>query len=883
MICSTWTALALTTLLTQGASAASPDPIGGTTPPPLGAQGLFFEANGGRYDRDVSFTVRGPGYRMFLLPGEHRLALRDSRTDGAPFAAALRTVFLGADPAAEIVGEDELVTRIHYLRGKDPSKWSTDNRTFGRARYRGLWPGIDLLMYDTDGQLELEFEVAPGADPSAIRVRHDGVADVAGVQRMPDGRLRLVSPVGDLFLSEPVVYQDGAAGREYVPGAFRIEADGSVGFSLGSYDRSRTLVIDPVLAYSTYLAGALDDELTDVATDAAGNTYVCGASESIGLPITVGAFQETKDVETDALIAKVSPRGDTLQWCTYLGGGVSAAPAYAWANDNAWTIAVDATGHVYVGGKTSNEDFPTTAGAFDTSYTSGYDFDGFVSKLSPNGDALVWSTYLGGGGHDYVFGLAVDASGDVVVAGEASSVFPTTNIIGGSTGVFGFVTRIAATGDSLVYSTIFNGSLGTGGFGWSPRSAVTDLALDSAGRAYVAGWTNTSNFTIVNGAQTTWGGGVGLDGILVRLAADGSAFEYSTYLGGSGDEDSNSALGFGVAADDTGRAWFTCTTRSMDFPVKNAFQATISETSNFQDVAVACVDTGLAGNASLMWATYLGGHGPEIALDVETDGLGNGWVLCNTSTTNFDLVDPWMGDQPFGDLAVTAFDSGGTPVFSTYLGGGGAESYSSADSGRLTIDGDGNVLAVGSTSSKDLGTPGSMQTLNPSNAFYGGGFLAKFTSLASNADVDTRAPCAGGLPGNSLIPLTGAVLGQRLSVEIGAPLGDLSIQPGSITRWFASSTPATGYPCGVPIPGWGINGASGDLMVSLAPLFWLGGAGVWNSNADPAVHSVSVPDDPALDGAVLFTQGLIIQVVPGSNPIEYDVTLTNALDLIVGM
>lgn len=365
----------------------------------------------------------------------------------------------------------------NYLLGSDEKSWHSGIPTYGRVAYRDLYPGIDLEYYGTQRQLESDWVVAPRADPRAIALSIDG----ARGQRL-DGRGNLVLPtgIGDVLQSHPVAYQEVDGRRQDIAASYALSGTDGIAFTVGSYDTSKPLVIDPVLSYSTYLGGSGSDEGLGVAVNGTGNAYVTGSTSSTTFPTTTGAFSTTNVGGNDVVTVKLNAQGTARVYSTYLGGsGDDVGP-----NSVGQGIAVDRAGNAYLTGDTFSADFPTTANAYQRGYAGGsvYGGDAFVTRLNAAGSGLVYSTYLGGSGPDYGHGIAVDCTGNVYLTGHTDSAnFPTTPGALQSTSQGhgdAFVVRIDTTASgaaSLVYGTLIGRYWYDGGSG---------IAVDSAGDAY---------------------------------------------------------------------------------------------------------------------------------------------------------------------------------------------------------------------------------------------------------------------------------------------------------------------------------------------------------------------------------------------------------------
>src|SRR5437016_6840034 len=332
---------------------------------------LSFEANDGQADPQVKFLSRGRGYTLFLTSTETVLVLREgasARNVGGGLPAAkrergkalsgtvLRMTFVKANPAPAVAGVGELPGKSNYFVGNDPKKWRVNVPTYAKVRYQDLYPGIDLVYYGNQRQLEYDFVVSPGADPKAITLAFDGV-DGAAIDALGDLVLRAGET--EVRLRKPFVYQDHDGQRAVIPTRYVLKAERQVAFEVAAYDITQPLIIDPVLVYSTLLGGSNDDRGFGIAVDAAGNAYVTGGTGSSDFPTTAGAFQTTLGGSSDAFVTKLDPTGTALVYSTYLGGS---------SGDFANGIAVDATGSAYVTGTTLSADFPTTPGAAQTTF-----------------------------------------------------------------------------------------------------------------------------------------------------------------------------------------------------------------------------------------------------------------------------------------------------------------------------------------------------------------------------------------------------------------------------------------------------------------------------------------------------------------------------------
>ncbi len=655
--------ISLSVLLTVAAQAQAHAPDSARIVEGYGKLPLAFEANQGQSDPQVKFLSRGAGYSLFLTADAAVLALQPSAPSplGAgpvknshpqSTRAVLRMKLVNTNPRIQLIGQDELPGKSNYFIGNDPKKWLTNVQQFSKVRYKSVYPGVDLLYYGHQRELEYDFVLQPGASPQAIRL---GIAGARRL-RLEHGDLVLTSGTGEVHLRSPRIYQEADGVRHNVRGRYLIKNDGEVGFAVAMYDRRRTLVIDPVLAYATYLGGSSDDDGSGVAVDSAGNAYITGTTFSTDFP-TVNAIQPTFHGGRDVFVTKINADGTALGYSTYLGGSVGS--------DFGVAIALDSAGSAYVAGMTDSLDFPTVNAIQSTSHGN---LDLFVTKINAGGNALVYSTYLGGSGNDFNPDVAVDSTGNAYLTGTTGSTdFPTKNAIQPVYGGGDFdalVTKINAKGSALVYSTYLGGSL---------HEECSAIAVDSAGRAYVTGFTESTDFPTKNPFQSAIHDAA--DVFVTEINAAGSGFVYSTYLGGNDFDGGN-----GIAVDSTGNAYVTGVTSSTDFPTVNAIQPTLPVGSH------AFVTKFSANGSAPVYSTYLGGSGSDLGYGIKADASGNAYVTGFTSSTNFPTVNAIQSSPTGGFLS--KINAGGTAfIYSTYL---------SSSFRRIVVDSANSAYLVGS-------------------------------------------------------------------------------------------------------------------------------------------------------------------------------------------
>ncbi len=614
---------------------------------------LAFERNDGQFDRRVRFAARGEGYEVALGPTGARLALGDP---GAPMRE-VGVRFPGGQAARAMGGVEALPGVTHYYRGNDPRAWTSDDPTFGRVRATGIYPGIDVEYYGRDRQLEYDFLVAPGADPSRIVVAFDGVD---GTTLDATGDLLLQVGARTVRQRRPVAYQTAGDGRRDVAAAYRLLGGGRVAIALGDYDRSQPLIIDPVLAYSSYFGGNDDDQVRAIAVDAAGNIYLTGSTSSTNFP-TANAHQGTKrgaTAYTDAFVTKLDPAGTTVLFSTYLGGTLTENNAA----ETAGAIALDPLGNVYVAGDTVSSDFPTTATAFQPAFGGGANnpADGFVSRFDATG-VLTYSTYFGGTDTDHINGIAIASDGDIIVSGRTRSsqleAFPLVNAI--DTTLSGpadaFVARLDASGASLVFSTLIGGS------GDELQFYDSGHAIDAQDNIFISGLSSSMDYPTTTGAFRTTRTNATNDGFVTKISADGQAILASTWFGGANGEN----LVSDVAMAPTGEIVLVGETNTTTgFPLVNAHQTAFQ--GGIRDGFVAKLNATLT---TAIFSTYFGGNQRDVVRDVTVDADGTIHLVGTTGSTNLPLLQPVQATLASAyDAFITRFGPTDTLTFSTFLG-----------------------------------------------------------------------------------------------------------------------------------------------------------------------------------------------------------------------
>jgi uncharacterized repeat protein (TIGR01451 family) len=789
---------------------------------------LSFEKNVGQTDNGVKFLARGKGYTLFLTEDEAVFSLAGARSadnSSASAAAVFRTRFVGANVSPVITATGKLPGRSNYFLGSDPAKWHVGVPEYGQVRYRNLYPGIDLIYYGRDGQLEYDLALAAGADPHRIRFAVEGTNQLS---LNDQGDVLLTIGDSDLIMRKPFVYQLAAGSKHAVTADYVLLGKNEIGLKIGPYDSRKSLVIDPALVYSTYLGGSGADGALASAVDSKGNAYLTGGTVSTDFPVTAGVVQPTyggtgncgsvADISCgDVFVTKFNATGSALVWSTYLGGS---------ADDYAFTIFVDTSSNVYVAGQTKSTNFPVTAGAFQTMF-KGTHHDGFISKLNSTGTALLYSTFLSGStGKSSVAGITVDSSGNLyAVGGTSDTDFPVTagafetTCKACSTGDGdGFITKLNSTGSAQIYSTFLGGSTG----------AVTiGIAVDSSGNAYVTGETVDTDFPTLKPIQPTFGGG-GVscnghlgpcgDAFVTKLNPTGTALVYSTYLGGSGED-----TGFSIKIDSSGDAYVAGATDSSNFPTtSHAFQKT------FGGGAAGCVNNGVtcgdafvtkvnAAGSAWVFSTYLGGNGDDgILFGLAVDSSRNVHLAGATNSSNFPVTanatQPTYGGGTTpcpvgvtcGDAFRTTLNSTGSALtFSTFLGG-------SSDDGAsgMALDSLGYAYVAGVTTSTNFpiaGTP-FQKTCSSCSTGIPDAFLTK---IGPSADLSLTLSAPASVVTGSTITYTIQV--TNLGPDTATNLQIAESTPTGTT--FNSVSLSVAGKCTAPSPG-----STGSVSCSVSSL-----------------------------------------------------------------
>lgn len=823
-----------------------------------GRQRLSFEANQGQFDSRVQFVSQGAGYTLLLSSAEAEIALQET---------LVRMKLEGANADSSAAGVDETPGKANYFLGNDPTKWKTDVSAFSKVRFSAVYQGVDLIYYGNQRQLEYDFLIAAGADPRSIGLAIDGAKSL-GIDRTGDLVLRFRD--GEIRMRKPVAYQTSADGsRTSVDARFVLSARHHVRFKLGPYDPEKPLVIDPVVTFSTYLGGALDfannpaetDGLS-IAVDPSGNIYVAGSTNAVqGFPV-VNAQQTTPPVKDyittcpggftgNAFVAKLNAAGSP-EYITYLGG--------TRCNQGVAVVA-DSLGNASVTGWTESSDFPIVACSFQCSKPSaGVAQAAFQTKFDSSGD-IVYSTYIASGKPGAV---ATDGAGNTYLTGDTDATFSANTTAGAyrasCAGNDTYVVKLSPAGAVSFASCLGSNTDGTG------------IAVDSQGNLYISGdVTAPTDFSIVNGFQTSVAGGV--DGFLAKLNASGSGLLYSTFFGGSGEEDVT-----GVAADAAGNAYIVGNTGSSNLPTtSSSFKSScVPAASGTCTGFVAKLNTMAVGAASVSFATYLGGSsGDDSAQGVAVDSSGNGYVTGYTASSDFPTVNALYGCPGCASLSesmfVTEFSPAGSILFSTFLGGSTTDND---EAFSIALDSSGDVYLTGTAGSQYLPPippsapsppPPIPACMNPIQSALVGAFDAFVVKLSPTAGAQstTTALISSADPSvfGQLVDFTATV--DAVVCTSGIPTGTVSFFDGAtalgtqpLTNGVATLATST-LSVGAHMITATFN-SSGSLTGSTSPML------IESVNEAATQTSLTASPDPASPGQTVTFTATVSPVAPGA-------------------
>jgi hypothetical protein len=716
---------------------------------------LSFEANHGQTDASVKFLARGKGYNLFLTAQEAVLTLKAPSAQGTD---VVRMSLKGANTDPVVQGLDVLAGQSNYMTGNDKTKWHTNVARYSKVEYKQVYSGIDMVYYGNQGQLEYDFIVAPGANPDVISMDFKGAKNLEVDKQ---GNLILSLTDGKMAFNAPVLYQKTGGVKQPVEGRFVLAGNDQVRFEVGAYDKTKELVIDPSLTYSTFLGTTVEDRINGLYVDDAGFVYMTGQTATVAdlFPGTAGHFQAANHGGAfDAFVIKLNPQG-AIVWATYLGGA---------GDDIGLSIAVNASNIVYICGSTTftaGAKYPTTVGAYQAVNNGGT--DGFLTAIAADGNSLVFSTFIGGAGEEFATALTVNTAGDVYVTGGITSDNTTRAATAGAYQVQNggpggacenaFVAKFNAAG-TIQFFTYLGGSVvgGTRGKG---------ITLDSTGNIFVTGYCRDTFPTFPSGVlplsrafKLTITGAQ--DAFVSKLSPTGANLLYSTYLGGSGN-----ASGNAIKLDSTGNIYVAGDNDSTNFPDAGSDGVTtgmpkVGQTTvvgNF-DCFIMKLKTSGTGHSDGVYCTFLGGSGLDNLNALQVDASGNAYVTGRTESGDFVSVSPTSITTPLDStLGATAKafitvigPAGDTRVLNTYLGG-----VTDQEGKGISVDVANNIFVAGWTNSADFPTA---VPLFAAKAGDKDGFIAKISPvvLATLPAITSVTPNSGTAIGAKTVVINGS-------------------------------------------------------------------------------------------------------------------------------
>jgi predicted outer membrane repeat protein len=673
---------------------------------------LAFIENQGQIDERAEFVAYSQKATVYFTLTEavfHFAEKASSKNGKSHKELVLRAEFLNANREALIEGREMLPGKINIFRGNDSSKWLTNIPTYREIFYKNLWSGINLIYRGEESYgLKYDFVIQPGADPAQIRFRYHGCE---GISVNSSNELIIKTALGDITEKVPSIYQAIDGKHIEVKGSFEVIDSGTVGYRLGDYDKNQELVIDPGLLYSTFIGGAYSDSAYEIFVDSLGQAYITGYTASLDFPVSSGAYDTTYNWNGDVFVTKLNQNGNGIIYSTYIGTDDEEEEGRA--------IAVDASGNAYITGYTISPNFPTTPGAYDTTYNSIGDV--FLLKLNSTGSALIYSTYIGGSGYEMGNDVVVDGDGYAYVCGTTDSAnFPKT------AGAFdesynnwedGFVLKMNQSGSALAYSTFLGGAHDDFAFG---------ICLDSLGNAFITGATDSDNFPVTPGAyDINW---ILMEAFVAKLNATGSDMLSCTFLGGSSEESADA-----IVLDKNGDVYICGGTHSSDFPTTpGGYDTTYNGNGDFFVTKLyPTLD-------HLYYSTYIGGSTSiDYAFGIQVDNLGQAYIAGRTESSGFPTT-PGAFDTTFNgiyyDSVLIKLNRGGSDLlYSTYIGGDEDDiAYA------IALDSYGNAYVVGATYSSDYPTTsGAYDTSHNGecDAFVTKFYFTRFVNVASGNDL----------------------------------------------------------------------------------------------------------------------------------------------------
>jgi hypothetical protein len=669
----------------------------------------------------------------------------------------------GINQGSTIEALDPQPGKISFFRGNNPAHWVRGLATYARLRYKNVYPSIDLLFYGNHGTLEYDFVVSSGADPNRIRLRLDAGSPA---RITAHGELQ-VGEGSEAVMHRPLLYQNMDHGKRVIEGKFVRMDQNTVGFQFSNYDSTKTLVIDPALSllYSTYLGGPHDDEATAIALDAQSNAYILGYTRSQDFPVSGNAYQSTKkDLIYNAVLTKMNASGVML-FSTFLGGSTE---------DLSGGIVLDSQGNAYITGFTESSDFPVTANAYQATFPSGAPSSAFFAELSPDGSALLYSSFFGGAGGAGPssaapgFAIARNPQGNIVISGNAGPGLPTTSNaylkqIATGTAAYVAVFNLALSGAAQLVASTYYGTSTPAANNSGTGNVALAMALDSSGNPWIAGQSFTNNLPTTGNAYqgsipainpNCGGGELNSAAYFAKLSANLTTLDYASYLSGKTAGSTCSEYAHAIVLDGSGNVYVAGTTSSSAFPTTSGVFQQTNPSSGYSEFITKVSPDG----THLLWSTYLGCSGYSFQDDLTLDSQDDVWVSGTTQGgSNFPLVNAYQATEGGGyDGHITEIKSDGTAVlYSTYLGGSGDDVVNA-----LALDSFGNVYAAGSTASTNFPvTANAFQPLKANGETDYEGDDIFFTVLGAGS-IGIIGPLTGGNDGDTTVTVNGAGIQQ---------------------------------------------------------------------------------------------------------------------------
>jgi len=707
----------------------------------------IFEKNIGQVPSSYEFDSRNSGVKLLFSSSGVDLLVPGAPTAYTKLQFRLTNSREGIVP----IGRVPLQSVSNYLIGNDPTRWLHRVPNESEVFYSQIYPGIDLIFHGKQNEIEHDFHIAPGADPDQVRFSIRGAQNV---RLLSSGNLEISLSRASLFFEKPFAYQDSASGRQAVTSAFVLNSDDSVSFQVGTYDRTRELVIDPVFSYSTYLAGSNADNIAAVTTDSTGNVYVTGFTDSFDFPLA-NALQPTFKGSPEVFVSKLDPTGHTLLYSTYIGGS---------SRNYGKAIAVDSHGNIVVEGTSASNDFPH-AGSVPALTCQGNNDCFFVVSLKPSGGVFNYAGLIGGiEGTDVQTGqsgsgvLKLDSAGNAFIAGvtDDANFQITAGTLAKSVPGYPynstFVLKVSAAG-VLVYSTIVPGTQPLTPIPFTNVFIPAGISVDSFGQATIAGTAGPGLPSTTGVVQPTFPNSLTTAnptaGFVLRLNATASAISYATYVPGT------DSIG-GLAIDSAGNSYVTGGTSETNLPVSStAYQKTLKPGPNCTCNSGFIVKLNGAGTAVLA-ATYLegtpasGNEGTNFT-GIALDSLSNVFVGGMTGSTDFPLKDPFVSLWVYGTSVWDMVIAGMSPDLSTLRFGSFLSStdqvFPASQFSAITIDSQNNLIVAGETDATDFPTTsGSYEPAPPTQAQHG--FISKLNMAiaAPSVCLDTWGVNFGSVP-----------------------------------------------------------------------------------------------------------------------------------------